>query len=45
MVEIFFLNLKDWTKWKRKIGVRSCFVTSGAFGHGLTYILCFFIAL
>ena len=28
-------NLKDWTKWNRKMGGRSCFITSGAFGHGL----------
>ena len=31
-------NLKDWTKWNRKMGGISCFITSGAFGHGLLYI-------
>ena len=30
-------NLKFWTKWNRKMGCRSCFITSGAFGHGLLY--------
>ena len=30
-------NLKDCTKWNRKMGGRSCFITSGAFGHGLVY--------
>ena len=25
-------NLKDWTKWNRKMGVRSFNITSGAFG-------------
>ena len=29
-------NLKDWTKLNRKMGGRSCSITSGAFGHGLT---------
>ena len=28
-------NLKYWTKWNRKMSGRSCFITSGAFGHGL----------
>ena len=31
----FKKNLKDSTKWNRKMGGRSCFLTSGAFGHGL----------
>ena len=30
-------NQKYWTKWNRKMGGRSCFITSGAFGHGLRY--------
>ena len=36
-VEKFFnkKNLKDWTKWNWKMGGRSCFIASGAFGHGL----------
>ena len=28
-------KIKDLTKWNRKMGGKSCFITSGAFGHGL----------
>ena len=35
-------NLKDLTKWNRKMGGRSCFITSGAFGHGLLCIVAEF---
>ena len=28
-------NLKDWTKWNRKMGGRSFNITSGAFGDTL----------
>ena len=30
-------NLKDWTKWNKKMGGRSCFITSGALGDTLLY--------
>ena len=30
-------NLKDWTKWNRKMGGRSFNITSGAFGDTLMY--------
>ena len=33
--------MKDWTKWNRKMGGKSCFITSGAFGHGLLYLWIF----
>ena len=30
-------NLKDWTKWNRKIGGRNFKITNGAFGGTLKY--------
>ena len=30
-------NMKGWTKWNRKMGGRSGFITSGDFGHGVVY--------
>ena len=33
-----FKQKKLWGgKWNKKMGGRSCFITSGAFGHGLLY--------
>ena len=30
-------NLKDWTKWNRKMGGRSFYIPSGAFGDTLVH--------
>ena len=37
MKKISKKNLKDWTKWNRKMGGRSFNITSGAFGDTLQY--------